>query len=205
MSDLLELGKGSGSAWTLHFYASQLNGSAFWNESTRQTYVCIRGRTSGALQSQGSFCWTSGAQGLAILALKYRLAGLASTAEGNSKSALLSGGRGSKAASLDFALSKQSIWVQEMFGLDFSGRLYARQLILRTNPERKLPGPVVLAINPRILAAERLHIFKDDRKLEMVEELQELLRSVETGDSQPENEKDHFAGARFLNLAYKVA
>jgi hypothetical protein len=77
------------------------------------------------------------------------------------ESAILQGCSGTLAASLDYALSKQPTWLSEMFGCDADGISFARRLILRTNPERKRPGPVVLALNHVYLSAASIEVYVD--------------------------------------------
>jgi hypothetical protein len=77
------------------------------------------------------------------------------------ESAVLQGCSGSPAASLDYALSKQPAWLSEMFGCDVYDTSFARRLILRTNPERKRPGPVVLAVNHVYLSAASIEVHVD--------------------------------------------
>lgn len=67
------------------------------------------------------------------------------------------------AASLDLAISKQPTWLKDMFGCDQDGLTLARRMILRTNPERKRPGPVSLGLNSNYLDAKNIAIIIDDK------------------------------------------
>jgi hypothetical protein len=86
----------------------------------------------------------------------------------------MSGGLGSPAASLDYALTKQPRWMCEMFGTDSGGNAFAQRLFLRTNSNRKRPGPVIISLNQRCLATSDLSIFWGDQKIDSCEELQKL-------------------------------
>jgi hypothetical protein len=87
--------------------------------------------------------------------------------------ALLRGFANSLAASLDYAISKQPLWLTEMFGCDQQGISLGRGLILRTNPERKRPGPVTLGINQAYIPTSQVSIFVDGKRCtsEMLETL----------------------------------
>jgi hypothetical protein len=71
---------------------------------------------------------------------------------------VLAGARGSSIASLDYAISKQPCWLTDMFGTDSFGISLVRRLILRTNPERKRPGPVFLSLNTRYLDPSMIEV-----------------------------------------------
>lgn len=109
----------------------------------------IRGKTGGAYRQAGSFQWTSAVRALSLLAINAVI---------DANDAFILGEGGSLAASLDYALSKQPEWLTDLFGCDHQGITYARRLILRTNPERKRPGPVVLALNVVYLPATAIEI-----------------------------------------------
>jgi hypothetical protein len=76
----------------------------------------------------------------------------------------IKGGGGSLAASLDYAISKQPMWLTEMFGCDQSGISLIRRMVLRTNPERKRPGPTVLSVNERFMPLASISIMIDGVK-----------------------------------------
>lgn len=133
-------------------------------------YLSVRGKYDGAFRGATTFSWTRGVKALSIFFLQSRLASEASMAA----SALLHGEAGSVAASLDYALARNSEWLIRFFGSDVNGNARARRLVLRSNPERKRPGPVVLRLNERKLNPERIVIFLDGRQLDSVDELCEL-------------------------------
>jgi len=180
-------------ALVLSFNADELVGAAFWNPALGRKLVNVRGKVPGALQADGTFCWTAGVQALSVLLLKHSL-GKKDANHSQPHPPLLSGGRGSRAASLDFAISKQSLWLQDFFGVDKAGRMYARRIILRSNPERKLPGPVVLGINGRILPAEKIVVYRDERELKTDSEVRNLLCTLDR-----ENEDSSKTSQQSLN------
>ena len=137
---------------------------------------CIRGKSSGAVRGAGSFQWTSAVKALSILFLKAALAkGDAQACEDG----MLSGYQGSLAASLDFAISKQPLWLTEMFGVDSRGNSHVRRFVLRSNPERKRPGPVVLSFNPNSLETTDFRFFWDGDLVVAEEKLSDLLGLLE--------------------------
>jgi hypothetical protein len=60
--------------------------------------------------------------------------------------AAIDGQGDSPAASLDYALSKQPLWLQDMFGVTPHGKAISKLLFRRMNPDRKRPGPVTVFI-----------------------------------------------------------
>lgn len=136
----------------LYFEMGQLTEVIFRESANGEARRSIRGKTGGAFRSAGSFQWTSAVKALGLL--------LAQTSA-NPQGSMIQGHAGSLAASLDYALSKQPVWVAEMFGCDQQGISFARRLILRTNPERKRPGPVVLAINHVYLPPSAIEVYID--------------------------------------------
>ena len=136
----------------LYFEAGQLTEVAFRENANSEPRRTIRGKTGGAFRHAGSFQWTSAGRALGRLLAK---AGM------NPQNSTIQGLGGTLASSLDYALSKQPVWISEMFGCDQHGISYARRLILRTNPERKRPGPVVLGVNYVYLPATSIEVFVD--------------------------------------------
>jgi hypothetical protein len=68
-----------------------------------------------------------------------------------------------------------------MFGCDQQGTSLARRLILRTNPERKRPGPVTLGINQLYLNPSSISVYVNG-KLTTGEQLASLCRQLEELD-----------------------
>lgn len=139
----------------LYFEAGQLTEVAFCDGVSGDIRRSIRGKSGGAYRSAGSFQWTSAVRGLALLAVR---------AVSDLEESFIKGGGGSLAASLDYAISKQPMWLTEMFGCDQSGISLIRRMVLRTNPERKRPGPTVLSINERFMPRASISIIVDGVK-----------------------------------------
>lgn len=152
----------------LHFESGQLTEVLFHENANSEPRRTIRGKTGGAFRYAGSFQWTSAVKALSLLLAKAAM---------NPQSSTIQGLGGSLAASLDYALSKQPIWIAEMFGCDQQTISFARRLVLRTNPERKRPGPVVLAVNHVYMPAGSIEIFVDGRLCSAVQ-LAQLVASL---------------------------
>jgi hypothetical protein len=135
----------------------------------------VRGKTAGAFKNVGSFQWTTAVKALAILALK---TGSVQVARSAGIGHQLVGGKGSFAASLDYALSKQPEWLTEMFGVDSGGISVARRLILRTNPERKRPGPVVLCFSENAINTVQFRFTFNGSAVESLDAIQHLLSQL---------------------------
>lgn len=91
--------------------------------------------------------------------------------------ARLEGARSSPAAWLDGVLSKEPVWVIDMFGNHASGAPAVRRLFARSNPGGKRPGGVAVSFAPSILHGV-IEVFLDGSRLEGTEELQVLLRDL---------------------------
>ncbi len=155
----------------LYFEAGQLIEVNFKENGTSEERCSIRGKTGGAYRQAGSFQWTSAVRALSLLAVK---------AITTPQDALIQGEGGSLAASLDYAISKQPEWLTDLFGCDREGISYARRLVLRTNPERKRPGPVVLALNSVYLPYSSIEVFVNGKSASY-EQLQALKEELSTG------------------------
>jgi hypothetical protein len=163
----------------LHFAGSsdvELIETRFEGPMSREPIVAIRGKTIGAFKNVGTFQWTAAVRALCVLCIRSVIA----AQDQNSIAGQLSGTKSSLAASLDYALSKQPSWLREVCGVDAQGNAYMRKLIVRTNPERKRPGPVVLGLNERTIDINGIHIFRDRKKLTSADELHALLGTINT-------------------------
>jgi len=154
---------------TLYFDYGELTEVNFVDGTHNGQRRCIRGKSGGAYRSAGSFQWTSAVKALALLLVRARVY----TTEN-----MIRGEANSMAASLDYAISKQPTWLTEMFGCDQDGISLARRMILRTNPERKRPGPVTLGLNMNYVAVENISIILNG-KTPTDEQLLGLSRSLE--------------------------
>jgi hypothetical protein len=142
--------------------------------------ACVRGKTAGAFTSCGSFQWTSAVRAVCAVAIRYALS------ESNDKvDYFLIGGHGSLASSLDYALSKEPTWITDMFGTLHSGAPYAKRLFKVTNPNRKRPGPVAVAINRSRLSGEDLKVFWNGQLARNANDLYTILFAVEQAGEMP--------------------
>lgn len=165
--------------WELHFSGSQiveLVETRFSCISRGVEKTCVRGKTPGAYQGAGTFQWSSAVRGLALLCLRHAVG---SPAGGSDEISILRGEGGSLAASLDYAITKQPLWVSEMFGVDDEGTSLVRCFIRRNNSNRKRPGPVELSFYSEALPSEAIHVFLEGRRVEKHEELRRMLHTVE--------------------------
>ncbi len=162
----------------LYFEVGELIEVQYRDSATSQTRIAVRGKTSGPLRQAGSFQWTSAVKGLSLLVLR--------TCAGKAEM-LLSGEKDSLASSLDYAISKQPVWLTEMFGCDSQGSSLAKRLILRTNAERKRPGPVVLGLNQLFLNPNQISIYSDGKRC-MADQLLVLLMKVESINTRYEQQ-----------------
>ncbi len=133
--------------------ATRLERTVFTHELLSAPMVSVLG-TPGAAGKRSScvFPWTAAVQTIASLLVSSKL---------ESEPFILEGGEGSAASSLDAALSKPPNWLLDMFGSDSHGSAIAGRLFKRSNPERKRPGPVAVALNPSQLGPEGVRVFID--------------------------------------------
>jgi hypothetical protein len=126
--------------------------------SSNIEFTAVRGKTSGAYRSTGSFQWTPAVKAVCVLFLQSLVCG---SVEPRTTGPLMSGRRGSLASSLDYAIDKEPQWLCDMFGLDQSGKTNLRRLVSRTNPGGKRPGPVSLSLNESILPTDNIVVLLD--------------------------------------------
>ena len=67
-----------------------------------------------------------------------------------------------------------------MFGIDVNGLSVAKHLFLRTNPERKRPGPVTIRIDATIVANHLNKIFIEDKEVSSPKMLQNYIDILES-------------------------
>lgn len=131
----------------------------------------VRGKLGGAYGNALTFQWTPAVQALMLLALDEKTAS-------EDQPAILSGGAGSAAASLDYAIGKQPAWLLDMFGVDSQGHAVIRRLIRRTNPERKRGGDVLLSLNPNQLRREQIRLFVNGVEIDAITEVRQLREEI---------------------------
>lgn len=144
-------------------------------DEPRQSY---RGKGLFPTLGQHTFQWTPAVKALAVLLLRTRARDLSGSVWPVKAIPALSGGSGSLAASLDYALTKKPLWLLDMFGVRSDGDVIARSLFVRWNSERKRGGYVFVATNSVELAAESINITLDGRVLDF-EECASLASAIE--------------------------
>lgn len=185
---------------TLKFFKGELWETTFTHPILQGEAVSVRGKTAGARVGAGTFQWTSGVQALSLLLVRAIYASVGHDAP----RAELRGGRGSQAISLDYAISKQVQWLHEMFGTDSIGQLIARRIFLRTNPNCKMPGPVVVAVNEKFLPSENILIEIDGDTRPSPEKILALAEQIE-GLFIPQLVAAEVSASQSLDLLPKVA
>lgn len=118
--------------------------------------MAVRGRDGGAYCGAGSFLWTPAVQGLSLLLLN---------AAATRSEAMLIGAGKSPALSLSYAISKEPQWIGDVFGYDSSGRCLAKRLFKRTNSEGKRPGPIIVALNEKLLPSSAIEVIYEGRRI----------------------------------------
>ena len=123
-----------------------LNQTIFSHPLLGRRMVSVRGAI--APPDAGTFRWSSGVRGLSLLLTRQAVVSEArrnGVLNGHSPAAI-EGDGDSLAASLDYAISKQPLWLQDMFGSTPQGTAISKLLFRRMNPDRKRPGPVTVFI-----------------------------------------------------------
>lgn len=139
---------------------------------------CVRGKSPGAYEGYSTFQWSKAVQGLSLLILRAKIE---QSLDPNSQGMLrphIVGYALSQAASLDYALDKQTPWLLDMLGWDRNGLALARRAITRTNPGRKREGPVALSLNTKFLVASDIKIYLHGREVSEVSRLVYLAQKV---------------------------
>lgn len=133
----------------------------------------VRGKTSGAFVGSGTFQWTRAVKSLTYLALLGAIDAKIKSSVGTA----LVGFAGSLAASLDYAIDKQPLWLVDMFGQDSTGLALVKRLVRRTNPGRKRQGPTSIAFNHNFISPESIQIIWNGRNVTDMEDLFILKRA----------------------------
>ena len=161
-------------------FVSDANGislvrSVFTSRWGRDSFVCARGSTTAS--TKGVFKWSRAVQALCHLVCEYKIFSLFDVGELNRKQ-FISGEAGSAAATLDYALSKQPLWMLDMFGTGERGDPLIRRLFIRENPERKRPGPVSIYVNPNVLPPSGVEVILDGREITKLEDFISLANAI---------------------------
>ena len=163
------------SMWFSEYEGVSLDQTSFKHPLLQSEQRTVRGKSAGALQGYFAFQWTPAVQALSLLMLNSARLALQPEAE----QYLLLGTHATPAASLDYALSKEPAWLLDMFGVDSHGRAIAKRLFKRSNPERKRPGPVILALNCNLLRSQEITIYRNDQVVTDPAQLTHLANCVE--------------------------
>ncbi|MCB0344147.1 MAG: hypothetical protein KDD66_03485 [Bdellovibrionales bacterium] len=153
----------------------ELERTVFSHELLSAPMLAVSGTPGAASErSSGVFRWGGAVLALTQLLVRSKL---------SSSPYVLEGSAGSLASSLDAALSKPPNWLLDMFGIDSHGNSLASKLFNRSNPERKRPGPVGVALNPRQLNPVDIRVFHgqdeaDQTTLELID------RSLNTSEAE---------------------
>jgi hypothetical protein len=133
----------------------------------------VRGKTNGAHREGGSFQWSSAVRAMACVFLSAKLFDDLAPGE-----PMLTGEAKSLAASLDYAITKQPVWILDMFGVSSAGRTLAKRLFRVTNSHRKRGGPVALSLNLHTCPPHCIEIVLDGRTVQSREILRAMLTSI---------------------------
>lgn len=158
----------------LHFVGHE-EPSLFQTEFVCGSTRCsaVRGKTSGAFAGDGSFHWSIAVRALAVLAIKTSMA-----ARGSACEPILVGEKGSLAASLDYAISKETHWLVDVFGLSDGRAPNFKRVFKRTNSGRKRIGPVAISLSRQLMQPGAIIIRLNSIDVVSVSELEVLLSRV---------------------------
>lgn len=155
----------------LHFVGDE-EPSLFQTEFSHGSTRClaVRGKTGGAFAGQGSFHWSIAVRALSVLAIKTSMASL-----GIAVDPIIVGEKGSLAASLDYAISKETHWLIDIFGHSDALVPNFRRVFKRTNSGRKRSGPVAVSFSKPFMEPGALIIRHNSREVVTAPELEALL------------------------------
>jgi hypothetical protein len=136
--------------------------------------ICVRGKTGGAFTGRGSFHWSSAVRGMCLLAIKTCMA-----SHGYDEDPVIFGEQGSLAASLDYALSKETVWLVEIFGTNDEESPNFRRLFKRTNSGRKRLGPVAVSLSKSLQEKGAIEVILNGSALTAEEEFRGLLSTLQ--------------------------
>jgi hypothetical protein len=146
----------------------------------------VRGKTNGAYRTGGSFQWSSAVRGMASVFLSAKL--LADLSPGEP---MLTGEAKSLAASLDYAITKQPMWILDMFGVSSTGRTLAKRLFRVTNSHRKRGGPVALSLNLHTCPPQCIEVVLNGQSVQSPEVIRAMLRSIKNYNTRNRSINEH--------------
>jgi hypothetical protein len=141
--------------------------------------TAVRGKTTGASRAGGTFQWTAAVRALCALLLK-------NLASGCLGSESIQGGKGSLAASLDYALSKEPEWLLDVFGFDANSKAVSRRLFLRSNPDGQRDGPRQITLSPHQWSS--VSVFMGDKQTKVISprSLNQMIAAIAADDALKE-------------------
>lgn len=179
------------SSLTLWFESNgsiSLQKASFQHPKLTAPLVSERG-TKATRVRNGTFRWSNGVRAFCALVVRYKLYAPSST-QGEIK-----GESGSIASSLDYAMSKEPLWLTDMFGVDANGKSLVHRIVTRINPERKRPGPVVLQVNSKSLPKDDIHIYLNESRVTEPRGLFAILSSICPEESLDDDIEEHREGS----------
>ncbi len=150
-------------------------------QTTKRTVVAERGK---GYHGGASFQWTAAVKALTRLLIESKIESF----KGQRKY-LLSGVKGSDAASLDFALGKPPAWLTELFIKTGLVRRSPREFFKITNPELKRPGPVTLSFRDSFDAKRDIRIFLGEDELVHQQMLTVLRDKLDSGSRKKDPDR----------------
>ena len=133
--------------------------------------LLLRGKQIAAQYADGTFQWSRAVRALALLLV-------GSVVFQHEKSPyVLSGEKGSSAASLDYALSKPTQWILDMFGSMANEKPYALRIFGRRNSEGKQKGPIEVFLQQARHVAD-IHITDGRQNVYSWEECYRLFQAL---------------------------
>ena len=124
-----------------------------WEEGATSPRQAVRGKLPGALARAGTFQWTKAVRAMTLLLVRHAAEHYNPTSGG-----LIYGEADTLASSLDYAISKNTGWLCDMFGSTSLGVCNAARLFSRCNSNRKRPGPVMISVNSNLLRPDQIKI-----------------------------------------------
>lgn len=133
----------------------ELEKTVFLRRPGAEPICSCRGAVSANQSTVNLFRWSSAVHALSILCVTSRRI---YSKHDSTSIASIQGEKGSPAASLDYAISKQTNWLLDMFGWENSSSATIQRLFIRKNPERKRPGPVEISFNNSLITGRDITI-----------------------------------------------
>ncbi len=155
------------SLWFANALRPELQATKFQHPALEKSRYATRGKGFSSLKNDCTFQWTPAVQALATLLLRTAAMQGDLSEESISLETIgqIAGEAASPASSLDYAISKQTRWLADMFGTLKCGTPMIKRLFKRQNPERKRVGPVIIWVNQKLLLRDEIRVYLDDRPI----------------------------------------